>query len=382
MTETRNQKPLYQQVKDHIVRAITEGRYGPEKQLPTEAELCEHFSVSRHTVQKAMADLVAKGVIQRRAGQGTFVSPLSVTDKTRVGLVMPYPTGDYSGGIASSLESELRSKGYSLSLATTGGDPKLEEERIRQLIQEGVKGIVVYACSCGADERRIEAYEELGVPLVFIDNYIAGIPGDRILGRDREAGAQVANHLLEHNRRRIGFFCWDSALNTSVSNRIKGVKAALDEGGYELRPDRIQERAQLDYSQFSHLELLDVQLGNIRNYLERNSDLDAVVAANDFMAVAFYRVCREMGISIPDDLAIVGFCNWYVGQLVTPQLTTVDQHPDVIGRQAADVIYSRITDPEFHYESEISIKIGYDLVVRESCGCHTKGCETLNEQSI
>ncbi len=66
--------PLYHQIKEDLTLQIRSGRWGPEDELPSETELCQHYGVSRGTIRRAIADLVQQGLVHRARGKGTFVS--------------------------------------------------------------------------------------------------------------------------------------------------------------------------------------------------------------------------------------------------------------------------------------------------------------------
>ncbi|MGT2462847.1 extracellular solute-binding protein [Sinomonas atrocyanea] len=90
--DAASRKPLYEQLKEAIVRAILEGRFGTDGQLPTEHELCEKLGISRNPVHRALAELFAEGVIIRQRRRGTFVNPVWITrqlSETRVHLTVP-----------------------------------------------------------------------------------------------------------------------------------------------------------------------------------------------------------------------------------------------------------------------------------------------------
>ncbi|HTX81224.1 MAG TPA: LacI family DNA-binding transcriptional regulator [Streptosporangiaceae bacterium] len=93
---------------------------------------------------------------------------------------------------------------------------------------------------------------------------------------------------------------------------------------------------------------------------------DAVVCANDQMAIGAMRELQANGIRVPADLAVVGFDDIYSGALVTPSLTTVSHPMRVLGERACSRLLERIADPALPHQVEL---LPARLVVRESCGC-------------
>lgn len=103
-----SRSPLYVQLKDSLVKAILEGRFGTDGQLPTEHELCGQLGISRNPVHRAMAELFDEGVIIRQRRKGTFVNPVWITRQlsdTRVRLIVP--TEDWAGLVRSVSPAEI-----------------------------------------------------------------------------------------------------------------------------------------------------------------------------------------------------------------------------------------------------------------------------------
>ncbi len=93
---------------------------------------------------------------------------------------------------------------------------------------------------------------------------------------------------------------------------------------------------------------------------------DAVVCANDQMAIGAMRELQANGVAVPTDIAVVGFDDIYSGALVTPSLTTVSQPMRLLGERACSRLLERIADPALPHQVEL---LPTRLVIRESCGC-------------
>ncbi|NPV53792.1 MAG: GntR family transcriptional regulator [Firmicutes bacterium] len=369
--------PKHEEIKQFIIQQINDKNYRPHNMIPSEAELCRMFSASRGTVRRALNDLAIQGVIYQVQGKGTFVEdPIKLNEspgivkRAKVGLVLPFISDTFLSRIVIGVESALAQRDIALILCHTEHDQKVEEEKITQLIDEGVAGIILYTADCPPEEKDLNMFLEQGIPFVFIDRYIEGLHGDRVIGEDFDGGYQAAVHLMEHGYTRIGFFNCDRAAMTPTLGRIAGLTAALQEKGLSVPAKRIVDKVAVAPG-LKYEQLLQADKVRIAEYLTENDDLEAVITNNDYTAIKFYSVCRELGLAIPGDLAIIGFCDMDIDPLLHPQLTSFDQNPEMLSRKAVELIIRRIEEKGMGNDSDIVVRIPYKLMLRESCGCNT-----------
>ena len=193
-------------------------------------------------------------------------------------------------------------------------------------------------------------------PIVAVDPHVGGSTQPVIEAQNFEGALAATRHLLGLGHRRIGFIGGRSDLE-SARRREAGYRAAHAEAGVPVDEELVAEGG------FTELSAVDPS-----HYLLTLPDRPtAVFSANDLMALQFMRAARELGVSIPDDLSVVGFDNIPEGALGEPPLTTVDQHVQELGRKAVQVLVELIEHPGGHGESDpIHITLPTELVVRRS----------------
>jgi LacI family transcriptional regulator len=195
------------------------------------------------------------------------------------------------------------------------------------------------------------------VPVVVI----AGTPGERaadVVAADNFSGsAAIITHLIaDHGKRRL--FHLDGPPNS---------------------PDASERRHALEYVLRSHPQcqligstqgILSVRSGELagENLLKRHRTAlpDAVVCANDQMAIGVLRAFAAGGVRVPEDVAVVGFDDIALGSLYDPTLTTVHQPMRMLGERACARLLDRIADPGLIPTVEL---LPTELVLRSSCGC-------------
>jgi LacI family transcriptional regulator len=170
---------------------------------------------------------------------------------------------------------------------------------------------------------------------------------------DNVSGAHMAvTHLVLLGRRKIGTIT--GPLNTQAGkDRLKGYRNALDERGISIDSSLIVEG---DFTEIG---------GYIASKQLIPNKPDAIFVASDMMAMGTLRALREAGLSVPEDVAIVGFDDLPPATLATPQLTTVRQPIRRLGIKAVEVLIDMIGKPK---RAPQQVIFGTELVIRESCG--------------
>lgn len=355
-------KALYTQVIAHYRTQILDGTLPPGARLPTELEIAEMFNISRGTVRQAMTAMVNEGLLERVPGRGTFVHAERQPDDAikptnrRIGLLLSYRNSELDLHILSGVEHTAKSRGYQVSFAYTEESAEEQSRDINHLRADGVSGLIIYPLSNRTYDDAIAKLHTAALPFVLIDRYLPEINGDYVTSDNVGGGYSAAQHLIILGHTRIAF-CYSTAgtlLTTSVRDRLAGYRKALHEYGLPYDESLVLFRSSEKTPQEAYTELL-----------ARPDRPTAIFAANDSEAIQIIATARQLGIRIPDDLALVGFDNLRLTEHTTPPLTTVAQPARDIGARAADLLISRI---EGQPGVARGVELPTHLVIRESCG--------------
>jgi DNA-binding LacI/PurR family transcriptional regulator/signal transduction histidine kinase/ActR/RegA family two-component response regulator len=221
-----------------------------------------------------------------------------------------------------------------------------------------IDGIVI-AAGCIAsyaplDEVLERLRERCGVPICAVGGLCPGVPS--LLIDNQGGAARVIDHMVrEHGRRQIAYIAGPERHEES-EQRLAGTRSALARHGLELREEAV------GYGNFSPPAGRDI----VEQWLRAGLAFDAIIAANDEMAVGALEVLREQGIQCPDQVSLAGFDDSASARFCEPALTTVRQPVTALGAAAA----THLIDLCEGRAREVSLSLETDLVVRESCGCH------------
>ena len=240
---TESGKPKYYTLMEQLKNDILSGRIQPGDKLPSENELVQAYSLSRHTVRKALGLLEQEGYVEAFHGKGTFCSEnMRHTKKSgNIAVVTTYISDYIFPRLIQGMDNVLSERGYSIILKNTGNSRQKEARCLEELLQKDIDGLIIEPSKSQMSCRHVNLYETLDkyeIPYVFIQ----GIYGEmkekpHILMDDAMGGYLVTKHLLALGHRKIaGFFKADDIQGLA---RHKGYVRALQEAGLSYDPDRV-----------------------------------------------------------------------------------------------------------------------------------------------
>jgi LacI family transcriptional regulator len=311
---------------------------------------------TREKVQKVIAELnyhpqrSARGLASKSSGNIGFI----LTDD-HFNVAEPFYTRVFLG-----TEFEARKHNYYVLLTTVAPTVRATKEMPRFLLEHNVDGVII-AGKIGTPW--IDYVRERNLPIVLIDYEI---PRHRLstVTMDNRGGARlVVEHLLALGHTKIGFIGGDIE-HPSIAERYHSYCDTLQSHGIEIdsswkcinEPDtRIEDGYR-------------AATGLLSITAERPT---AVFAANDAMALGCMKYCKEVGLSVPEPVAIVGFDNIEAGLLVEPRLTTINVHREEMGAMAVRRLVEMMRDKT---DVMVTTTTPVELVIRESSGVKRDVC--------
>ena len=370
------QLPKYQQVVETVKNEILSGRYQPGQKLPSEAALVKRFGASRITVGRALRELRQAGLIQSRAGSGSYVRPAAAGENGLLfGLLIPN-LGDTEifGPICQGMSQAPQARKNALLWGNIAPEPETKEEQTWELCQQyiakKVDGVFFAPLERAAanDEtnyRVIASLERANIPVVLLDRCILPYPRRSrhdLIGIDhRRAGYMITEHLLKLGCRRIAFVGYPHSAAT-VTARIGGYRDALFTAGISVARDLVRT-------------LENDQLNDVRMVMEKLKP-DGIVCANDRTAGHLMHGLIQMNYRIPQDVRIVGIDDVEYASLLPVPLTTVHQPCKEIGVAAVAAMVERVAAPDMPIRD---ILLDCSLVIRDSCGMNLEAKPAVPE---
>ncbi len=269
-----------------------------------------------------------------------------------IGLVVPDSANPFFAEIARGMEDLSFAHDHSVILCNSDGDPAKEQRYLGVLIEQQVDGIALV--SAHATPAHLSMLRQRRIPFVVVDRDLPGLEADCVLADNFQGGYLATRHLLERGHRRIACIAGPSELTPSA-DRVRGYRRALEEAGIRPREVWVQRgdfRAESGYEAARFFLSLPAKVRPT-----------AIFACNDLMAIGAMRAIGEAGLSIPDDIALVGFDDILLASYVIPPLTTVAQPTYEMGRIAGDLLLRRLGEPD---RPPARLILPVRLVVRQS----------------
>ncbi|HNT78470.1 MAG TPA: LacI family DNA-binding transcriptional regulator [Anaerolineae bacterium] len=283
---------------------------------------------------------IARGLVTRRTGV--------------IGVVVPDVSNPYFSEVVRGAEHVAYAKNYSVLLGNTEEDVERELTVLQSLEEKCVDGVMLCSSRLAEDEleeaisrhpaavlvnRRLEFADERG--------------GVGVVTLDDVAGGQMAiQHLLDRGHRAIGFLAGPPASH-SGQGRLEGYHLALAAAGV-APPARWIKRCP---------PTVDGGRASARDLLSESPELTALFCFNDLVAIGALQTCGELGLPVPDRIAIIGFDDVPLAALVTPALTTCRTSRYELGAQAMQLLLDRIDGCEDECRE---IVLPTELIVRSS----------------
>lgn len=244
-----------------------------------------------------------------------------------IALIVPDITNPFYGVVTRGLADTLDEAGYRSYVCNTNGSTTSERDFIDDALDRGVDGIVMAWLQ--VEPLEVEAVQRARKPLVLLTDGDE-IPGVDHVTVDDRAGARAATrHLVARGARRVAMITGPAGASL---NRVKGYADALAAAGMAFDPALTREGGWLrDGGRAAMLSLMAT-----------DTRPDAVFCANDLMAIGAMDAARELGLRIPDDVALAGFDDIEAAALLTPPLTTVINPAYQIGEAAGRMVLDRL----------------------------------------
>lgn len=241
-----------------------------------------------------------------------------------IALLVPDITNPFYPELIKGAQAVAKRNNYVLLLGQTDDDKDTTSLLVNQMRRRNVDGIGIVGGHL-LDEQVIE--QLAGLKIVVVDR-LNDVPGAAIVGSDQKRGGQIATeHLIALGHEDIAFIGGPEDLDVA-GQRCRGFNLAMLEAG--LAPDfRLMVAG--DFTEASGRRAMT-------SLLARRAHFTAVFAANDLMAIGAMQALDSAGLSVPDDISVVGFDDIHLAEYVRPGLTTVRQQIEVLGQRAAELL--------------------------------------------
>ncbi|HFJ9453123.1 LacI family transcriptional regulator [Bacillus anthracis] len=303
--------------------------------------LNDHPYVSEEK-RKAVIEIVEK----LNYSQNANAVHLSKGKTNIVGVILPYINHPCFDAMVGGMMEVALAHNYRVLLCQTNYNKKEEMKSLHMLKTKQLDGLII--CSRANEWQTIEPYASYGTIVACEDNDISNISS---VYTNHSAAFQLGmDYLIEKGYKKIGY-CTGRKLGPSSQKRFDVYKQQLQSIDEEVNEEWI----------FTECFTLEDGVKVAHKLKEMQHLPEALIVAGDEVAIGVMTEAEKLGIQVPEDLAIIGFDNQPISQVL--QLTTIDQNLNEIGRKAFEMFYRQTSDERSKQEK---VEIPYELVERST----------------
>lgn len=270
-----------------------------------------------------------------------------------IALIVPDISNIFYAELARSIEDKAQGKGYNITFCSLENKPERMERYVDIMINAAVDGIIF--AGSRLKEPTIEKLIDECYPLVLVNRKLRGENHNYVVVDNKKGAFKVIEHLINLNYRKIAIISGPSNLSTGYE-RFRGFKTALKSSGITLDKNYIVRGSFTRETGYKGAQKL----------LTLKNRPDAIFASNDYIAMGVFDAVEELGLRVPEDIALVGFDDTVFASNKRINLTTVSQRTYEMGELGVDILVDFIENKESTYMHQIILEPKF--IIRESCG--------------
>ncbi len=341
ITKTDDAAPKYERLRDHIVSCLESGEISPGDSLPSEQKLVEALGIARSTVRQALATLENEGLVRRVHGKGSFVEDDALRKLEKkadlLALVVPEVGRGFYPSLQRGFEAAASAAGSQIIVADTGNSVDYQANVILQLMDRNVGGLAVVPPTLPAvPVSQIRVLQAQNIPVVFCHRRVEGVRAPLITFDALEVGRLAGFHLAEKNGHRRAGFIASHRGEMAEQNEI-GLREVMEKNGGSLSKECVYYGRwavqTFDYEEYAE----DVERALVK-MLELPERPTVIYTTFDTEAELVYLILSRLGVSVPDEISVVGFGGVQRDRPLLQQLTSITVDEAAIGATAAEFL--------------------------------------------
>ena len=309
---------------------------------------------NHHSVSEVIRQRVKEKAEQLNYNHNSRAANLRRGQSKTIGVVVPHINQNFFSDVISGIEEVCFANNHSLVICQSHESYEKEGKAIETLIQQNVDCILISNAeeTTGADHLRQIVQNK--IPIIQFDRCLESFDSFKVINDNREVSYKAVKSLINEGYRNIAFLGGPLAVNV-FHERKEGFIAAIAEAElpipYNYIVDNVLTR---ERGKAAALSLLGF-----------SNPPDAIFTVSDHQSLGVLDAAALLNIRIPDELGVFGFADESFTQLVTPSLSTIDQHSLEIGRKAAELYFERIYQQKHPPRTE-TIVVASDIRIRQS----------------
>lgn len=330
-------------------------------------EIAETLGISITTVSKALknysdvSEKTRKAVIalaeELSYTPNSFAVNLRTKESKTIGLIIPEVVHHFFSNVINGIIAEAEKKGYLVIILQSNESLELEKKQVALLINKRVDGIIMSLSNESNNDFHIKEILRKEIPFVQFDKISKLIPSSKVIINDQKAAMEAVQHLIDKGCKKIAHIRGPENPQNAI-DRFIGYKKALEKNGIPYDSKLVYSCKNVTFEEGIEFA---------KQIVDEHPDVDGIFVITDLVAVGVLAYFNEKGIQVPNQIAVIGFSNWFMSQVITPKLSTVDQPSFEMGEQAFKLLLEEmVARKEFSPFTPRTIELETSIIERES----------------
>lgn len=332
-------------------------------------DIAKALGLSTSTVSRALRDSyqispeTKKLVLEYAKKINYSPNPIALSLKEKrsrsIGVIVCEIANSFFSQAINGIESIAYDRGYNVIITQSHESYEREVNDLQFLASRSIDGLLISVSSETKDFEHLMELQNKGLPIVFFDRIVENIETHKVVVNNFKGSYDATSHLIKNGYRHIAHLANSESLSIT-KERVAGYREALRDHGIEVIESYIKYCA--------HGGMIYQEIEEALNQIMENDRLpQAVFAAGDKLSTGFLRYFRAKNIQVPEEIALAGFSNLDLTDLINPSLTVVRQPAFEMGKAATNLLLSLIESKRPVQEFQKTI-LEPELLIRDSSG--------------
>lgn len=305
-------------------------------------QIAETLGISITTVSKALKNYpdvspkTRKAVLELAQSlsytPNSFAVNLRTKESRTIGLIIPEVVHHFFSNVINGIIDEAEKNGYLVIILQSNESLELEKKQVELLMNKRVDGIIMSLSNESNDDEHIKDIIRKEIPFVMFDKISKLIPCSKVIINDQKAAFNAVEHLISKGCKKIAHIRGPVNPQNAI-DRFLGYKKALEKNNLLFDSKLVYTCKNVTFEEGREFAQ---QIAN------QHPDVDGIFVITDLVAVGVLDYFNEMGIKVSEQVKVIGFSNWFMSQVITPKLSTVNQPSFEMGKESFKLLLEEI----------------------------------------
>ncbi|WP_367755402.1 LacI family DNA-binding transcriptional regulator [Flavobacterium sp. WC2421] len=321
--------------------------------ITTVSKALKNYPDVSEKTKKAVIDLAQK----LHYTPNSFAVNLRTKESKTIGLIIPEVMHHFFSNIINAIIDEAEKNGYLVIILQSNESLALEKKQVELLINKRVDGILISLSNESNNDEHIKEIINRKIPFVMFDKISKLSKCSKVIIDDQKAAFNAVQHLIDNGCKKIVHLRGPLNPQNSIDRYI-GYKKALEKNNIPFDSKLVYTCENVTFDEGVYFA---------KHIIEEHPDVDGIFAITDLVAVGVLSYFNDHKIKVPEQVKIIGFSNWFMSQVLTPKLSTVDQPSNEMGVVSFNLLLEEMNchknDMEF---TPRTIELETNVLIRES----------------